>query len=86
MEAYRQEGFRIGPHKAFQFARDTTEARLVFCSEMPDELANRLLLNPAEDFQSAVDAALAELDPGDRIAVLPHATSTGLPANVCGTT
>jgi len=75
-EAYQVEGFRIGPHKAFQFARDTIQTRLMFYSEMEDDLSQALLLNPVGDFQTAVDTALADLYPGDRVAVLPHATST----------
>jgi len=75
-KAYQAEGFRIGPHKAFQFARDTAQTRLMFYSEMENELAQALLLNPVGDFQTAVDTALADLQPGDRVAVLPHATST----------
>ncbi len=75
-EAYQSQGFRIGPHKAFQFARDTAQTCLMFCSEMEDELAQALLLNPVGDFQTAVNTALADLKPGDRVAVFPHATST----------
>ena len=76
IDAFRAEGFRIGPHKAYQLARDTERAQLIVCSEMPDELTTRLLLDPADDFQTALDTAVAALGPGERIAVLPHATST----------
>lgn len=73
---FQAEGFRIGPHKAFQFARDTAQAQLMFCSEMDDDLARALLLNPVDDLQTAVDAALIDLPPGERVAVLPHAAAT----------
>ncbi len=76
MQQFQAEGFRIGPHKAFQFARDTAHVRLMFCSEMEDELAQILLLNPMKDLQLAVDKALVDLQPGERIGVLPHATTT----------
>ena len=76
IDAFRAEGFRIGPHKAFQLARDTERARLIWCSDMEPERSRQLLLDPAVDFQTAVDASLADLAPSDRIAVLPHATST----------
>ena len=76
LEAYQAEGFRIGPHKAFQFARDTAQTRLMFYSDMEAELAQSLLLNPVTNFQKAVNSALEDLQPGDRVAVLPHATST----------
>jgi len=76
VEAYHREGFRIGPHKAFQLARDTERARLLVCSDMSHRQARRLLLDPAHDFQTAVDTALRDLSAGERIAVLPHAVST----------
>ncbi len=76
MDAFGTEGFRIGPHKAFQIARDTETARLIVYSDMPRDLSRRLLLDPADDFQSALDLARADLDPSERVAVLPHAAST----------
>jgi lactate racemase len=76
LQRFSAEGFRIGPHKAFQIARDASHVRLLFCSEMDEALALRLLLNPAPDLQSAVDLALADLQPGERIGILPHASST----------
>ncbi len=75
LDAFRAEGFRIGPHKAFQLARDTEHARLLVCSDLPDELARRLLLEPVADLRTAVDLAVADLPPGERVAVLPHAAS-----------
>jgi nickel-dependent lactate racemase len=76
LDAFRAEGFRIGPHKAFQLARDTEQARLVVCSEMPDEMARQLLLEPGGSLRAAVRGVLADLAAGERIAVLPHAAST----------
>ncbi|NNC91897.1 MAG: nickel-dependent lactate racemase [Acidimicrobiia bacterium] len=76
IDAYFAEGFRVGPHKAYQLARDTEHARLLVYSGMPRELSKQLLLEPADDFPSAVSSALEDLTPGERIAVLPHATST----------
>ena len=66
----------IGPHKAYQFARDTAQARLMFCSELEEELAKRLLLNPVKDLQRAVNTALDDLQMGNRVGVLPYAAST----------
>jgi nickel-dependent lactate racemase len=73
---FRAEGFRIGPHKAFQIARDASQVRLLSCSEMDERLARALLLNPVRDLQAALDQALPSLRPGDRIGILPHASST----------
>ena len=73
---FSAEGFRIGPHKAYQIARDASQVRLLFCSGMDERLARRLLLNPVKDLQTAVDLALPDLRPGERVGVLPHASST----------
>ncbi|MBT8240447.1 MAG: nickel-dependent lactate racemase, partial [Acidimicrobiia bacterium] len=76
VDAFMDEGFRIGPHKAYQLARDTEQARLIVVSDMPDELSHLLLFDPAADLQSAVDGALKGLSPGESVAVLPHASAT----------
>jgi nickel-dependent lactate racemase len=76
IKKFKTEGFRIGPHKAFQIARDATRLRLMFYSEMDQDLSRALLLNPVKDLQTAIDAALADLQPEDRIGILPHASST----------
>lgn len=76
VDAFRREGFRIGPHKAYQLARDTEHVQLTVFSEMPDELAERLLLDRAPDFQAAVDTALRRLAAHDRVAVLPSGATT----------
>jgi nickel-dependent lactate racemase len=76
LHRFNAEGFRIGPHKAYQIARDASKLRLMTCTEMDEALSRKLLLNPVRDLQAAVDAALADLPPGDRIGILPHASST----------
>jgi nickel-dependent lactate racemase len=73
---FRAEGFRIGPHKAFQIARDATAHRVIFCSDMEADRARALLLNPVRDLQAALTRALPALQPGERIGFLPHASST----------
>jgi nickel-dependent lactate racemase len=73
LDDFAAEGFRIGPHKAFQLARDAQLARIVAVSELPAELADRLLLETAPSVQAAIDDALGSLPAGERIAVLPHA-------------
>ncbi|MBL7162571.1 MAG: nickel-dependent lactate racemase [Anaerolineales bacterium] len=73
---FQIEGFRIGPHKAFQIARDASKFHLKLFSELEENLARALLLNPVKDLQSAVDNALVELQSDERISFLPHAAST----------
>jgi nickel-dependent lactate racemase len=85
LERFRREGFRIGPHKAFQISRDASRVRLLFVSEMAPDRARRLLLNPVADRpgiepQLQLDAALAQalgdLPATARIGVMPWANTT----------
>lgn len=76
LACFRDEGFRLGPHKAFQIARDASQHHLMSCTEMDEAFARRLLLNPVRDLQTAVDLAVADLQPGERLGVMPHASST----------
>jgi len=78
-DVFRQfsaEGFRIGPHKAYQIARDASKVNFMFYSEMDTDLSKALLLNPVTDLQAALDAALADLQPDEHVGFLPHASST----------
>jgi nickel-dependent lactate racemase len=75
-QQFSAEGFRIGPHKAYQIARDASKVHFMFYSEMDIELSKSLLLNPVTNLQVALDAALADLKPDEPLAFLPHASST----------
>ncbi len=76
IEKFNAEGFHIGPHKAYQIARDASQVRLMTCTEMDHELARALLLNPVPNLQTAVDIGLEHLQSGEPIGILPHAVST----------
>lgn len=73
---FNAEGFRIGPHKAYQIARDASQVNLLTCTDMDHNLARALLLNPMPSLQAALDQALQTLPPGEPIGILPHAAST----------
>lgn len=73
---FTDEGYRIGPHKAFQISRDASRFRVLLHSDMPAALVTRLLLTPAPDFQAAVADAVRHLAPGSRIGVMPLANAT----------
>ena len=75
IQQFTSERFRIGPHKAYQIARDSSKVQLLFYSEMNTDLSKALLLNPITNLQLAVDEELAELQPGERVGFLPHASS-----------
>ena len=73
---FSHEGFRVGPHKAFQIAQQAARSQIYLVSEMPKELTARFLLHPAESLQSAVDQVIQRLPANARIAVMPYATNT----------
>jgi lactate racemase len=73
---FQREGFRVGPHKAFQIAREAVRANLVLVSDLPDELARMFFFTPARSIQNALEMALAQLPEPARIAVMPFATHT----------
>ena len=82
---YAAEGYRLGPHKAWQVARDASRVRLRFVSDMAPDLARHLLLNPVADrpgrspqeqLVQAVAAALADLPDAAHIGVMPWANAT----------
>ena len=73
---FEQEGFRVGPHKAFQLSRDTSVRHTMLISDMPDDFVRRLLLHPLPDLQTALDKALANLPQNARIGYMPSANNT----------
>ena len=76
LERFAREGYRIGPHKAFQISRDASRVRARLYSAMAPAFAARLLLDPIPDFQAAVARAVEALPPGSRIGVMPRANAT----------
>ena len=76
LQAFAAEGFRVGRHKAFQVSRDAARVKLALISELEDEFARALLLNPQRDLQEAIDRALEKLPAGARVAVMPYANAT----------
>jgi nickel-dependent lactate racemase len=72
IERFTQEGYRVGPHKAYQIARDTVGRRVVWVTALPDPAS--LLLESAPTLQDAINRVL---DPGiRRVGVLPYANAT----------
>ena len=76
LEAFAREGFQVGRHKAFQVSRDAGRIHTALVSDMDDELARALLLNPAQSLQAAIDEALADLSSEARIGIMPAANAT----------
>jgi len=76
IEGFNRLGFEIGPHKAFQIARDSSKVDLMVYSDLEPEFARSLLLNPIQDLQATLDAALNHITSGQRVGILPHASAT----------
>jgi nickel-dependent lactate racemase len=76
IDRFTREGYRIGPHKAFQISRDASRFRVLLHSEMRPEFVQRLLLTPAGDLQKTIDEAVAALGLGSRIGIMPAANDT----------
>jgi nickel-dependent lactate racemase len=76
LERFQHEGFRIGPHKAFQIARDAASRRVLMVTQMLPELVRKLLLTPCANLEAALDIALQGLAPAARIGIMPWANAT----------
>lgn len=76
IDTFRAEGFRVGPHKAFQLARDASRVQVRLVSEMPAAQVQSYLLNPAPDLSAAIAEALAALPPAPRVGIMPRANAT----------
>jgi lactate racemase len=76
VERFISEGYRIGPHKAFQISRDARRFRVVWHSEMEPGFIRRLLLEPAGDFVRRIHEAAASLPVRSRIGIMPAANAT----------
>jgi hypothetical protein len=75
-DKFKREGFRVGPHKAFQVAREGMRIQIVLVSEMDAGLVSKLLLTPATDLKDAFAKVQGGLSPATQIAVMPRATNT----------
>jgi nickel-dependent lactate racemase len=73
---FKQRGFQVGPHKAFQIAKQAARISIILISSIPSEKVEHFMLIPAESMEAALLKAFAKLPPNPRIAILPHATTT----------
>ena len=76
LQRFQHEEFRVGPHKAFQIAREMTRLQVYLVSDMPRKEARKLLLNPVSSLGEALDQALQKLPANGRIALMPYANAT----------
>jgi len=75
IERFRREGFRLGAHKAYLFARDMVRAKVLLVSSLSEVLARKLFFTPFSTLSEALEAALAEHGQTAGVAVLPQASA-----------
>lgn len=73
---FEREGFQIGPHKAFQFARELIRIKVILVSEMPSDFVHSLFLIPERGVQTAYELALTMVPHDPTLAIMPHAINT----------
>lgn len=73
---FKREGFRVGPHKAFQVARDAARVRVLLVSDLAPDFVRSLLLTPVHSIDEGLGLALADASTDARVGVLPRASST----------
>ena len=72
-----REGFRMGAHKAFLFARSLLKARTYLVSRgIAPAQTHKLHLIPAPTIEHALAAALRDIEGRPRIGIMPRASST----------
>jgi len=76
LEQFRLREFVVGPHKAFQFARELIRMKVVLVSGLDSELVKKLMLIPAANLQDALSKARNLVSPNPVFAILSHATNT----------
>ena len=73
---FELQGFRVGPHKAFQIARDSIGRSVYLVSEIKNDLVRRLLLEPVNSLEEAVRRVRTSMRANAKVAVMPYANAT----------
>jgi nickel-dependent lactate racemase len=68
--------FEIGPHKAYQLAKQAITHKIILVSSMDENLIIKMHLTPARTLNAAIDLAKESIKENSRIAILPYATHT----------
>ena len=71
IEHFKSAPFQLGKHKAWQIARDATQVRLLMVTDLPPELARKLLLPRVESLDAALAIALRDLPRDARVGIMP---------------
>jgi len=76
IEKFSATGFRVGPHKAFQIAREAANKTIILVSNLPSDSVRNWLMTPAPSIEEAMNIALSILPDNPSVAVMPRATNT----------
>jgi len=69
-------GFRVGPHKAFQFALIASRINFQIITDISDSIMKELLLLKVDNLQASIDKVIGSFSTPPRIAIVPYATAT----------
>lgn len=75
-EVLRQEGFRLGGHKAVYLAKDLRRTEIHLFSDMEKDLVRRFFLHPVGDPNEIVSIASQRFGKDFRALVMPHGGDT----------
>jgi nickel-dependent lactate racemase len=73
---FKQDGFKIGPHKAFQIAKLASRVNIFMVSDIPSHLVEKWFIHPVDNLDQGFELAKEMLNPLTRIAIMPRATNT----------
>lgn len=74
LSKFSQQGFSVGPHKAFQIARIASRVNIHLISNMETSLVNNLLFDPLT--VDKLKLLISQLPNDINIAILPHGVAT----------
>jgi len=78
LDEFKNGFFQVGPHKAFQIAREAVRVKIVLVSDIPPDLVKSWKITPSQPelLDHLIHWITDQFDPGARIAVLPASTRT----------
>jgi nickel-dependent lactate racemase len=78
IQNFNQGFFQIGPHKAFQIAREAQRVNITFVSDLPAKVVEKWKITfcQPQDLDLLIDQYTANLTNNTRIAIFPAATRT----------
>ncbi len=71
-----KEGFRVGPHKSFQFGLIAQRINFQIKTDISNKMMEKLLLIKIDDFQESIYKVIDTFTSPPRVAIVPYATAT----------